>query len=156
MATMKEIADRADVIFKEMYTVQDILKGNTIDMYKEAWNIARYELEVPTTRKIDKVLLGTLINTRITEIYKNGDSEVEIFTEGLKVRTISLDEIVELYQRKIDVMSCIDIPIVGADIEGFTDVILENKVIYKNIQDHDGNTVELAFMTKDEYEQRKA
>lgn len=45
MATMSEIAEEADKIFHEMFSVKDILKGNTIEMHKEAWDIANLRLQ---------------------------------------------------------------------------------------------------------------
>ncbi len=154
MATMKEIGNRADVIFKEMYSVEDILKGNTIDMHSEAWSRARYDLEGGTDGDMDKVLLGTLLDITVTEIYHSGE-DVELYTEGSKVKVMSLRDIIVLYQKEIARAGKIDIPVVGLDIEVFSDVILENKVVYKFLPDHSGRMVEVAFMTKDEYEQRK-
>lgn len=39
---MEEIAERAQKIFDETYTVADILKGNTIEMHQECWDIANH------------------------------------------------------------------------------------------------------------------
>ena len=45
MATMKEINDKAQEIFKDTYSTLEILEGNSIEMHKECWDIARYILE---------------------------------------------------------------------------------------------------------------
>ena len=155
MATAKEIADRADLIFMDTYTVQDILKGDTIAMHGEAWARARYELEGPTCGNIDKELLGTLLDTTITEIYEVGEDYVEIYTEGTKVRAMALIDIIILYQKEMSKQIKVDVPIEGSDIEAMSDVILENNVIRKKLCDFDGNKVILSFMKRDEYEQRR-
>ena len=155
MATAKEIGDRADIIFKETYTVQDILKGDTIAMHGESWDRARYELEGPTCGNIDKELLGALLDTTITEIYEVGEDYVEIYTEGTKVRTMPLIDIIVLYQKEMSKQVKVDVPIEGSDIEAFSDVILDNNVIRKKLCDFDGNKVLLSFMKRDEYEQRR-
>ena len=43
--TSKMIADEQDVVFNELYTVQDIVKGNTVEMHQEARKIAIERLE---------------------------------------------------------------------------------------------------------------
>ena len=45
MATMKEINDKAQEIFKDTYSTLEILEGDTVEMHKECWDIARYILE---------------------------------------------------------------------------------------------------------------
>lgn len=39
--TMGDIAKKAEEVFHDIYTVHDILNGNTIEMHREAWDIAR-------------------------------------------------------------------------------------------------------------------
>jgi len=43
--TMEEIAKRSDKIFDDMFSVEDILKGDSIEMHKETWLLAKKELE---------------------------------------------------------------------------------------------------------------
>ena len=155
MATAKEIGERADIIFKEMYSVQDILRGDTVAMHGQAWSRARYELEGPTCGNIDKKLLGALLGIPITEIYEVGEDYIEIYTEGIKNRGMSLIDIIVLYQKEISKQISIDVPIEGSDVEAMSDVILENNVIRKNLCDFAGNKVVLSFMKRDEYEQRR-
>ena len=155
MATAKEIGERADIIFKETYSVLDILNGDTVAMHSKAWSRARYELEGPTCGNIDKELLGTLLDTTITEIYEVGEDYVEIYTEGIKVRAMSLMDIIVLYQKEMSRQIKVDVPIDGSDIEAMSDVILENNVVRKKLCDFDGNKVILSFMKIDEYEQRR-
>jgi len=45
MATMAEIAERSQEIFDEMFTVADILKGDSIAMHKETWLLAKKEFD---------------------------------------------------------------------------------------------------------------
>lgn len=40
MATMIEINKETDRVFNEMFTIEDIIKGNTIEMREEARKIA--------------------------------------------------------------------------------------------------------------------
>ena len=138
MATAKEITDRADIIFKETYTVEDIRKGDTISMCSEAWSRARYELEGPTCGNINKELLGTLLGIPITEIYEVSDDHVEIYTEGTKARAMALIDIIVLYQKEMSKQIKVDVPIEGSDIEALSDVVLENNVIRKKFCDFDG------------------
>ena len=42
--TMKQIAERQEIVFEELYTVEDILKGDIIAMHQEAWRVAREQL----------------------------------------------------------------------------------------------------------------
>ena len=42
---MKEINDKAQEIFRHIYSSHDILVGNTVEMHKECWDTARYMLE---------------------------------------------------------------------------------------------------------------
>ena len=46
MASMKEIAEKADEIFKDTYSVHDILVGNTIEMHQECWDVANHMLKL--------------------------------------------------------------------------------------------------------------
>ena len=45
MASMTEIAERAQEIFDELFTTADILKGDSIAMHKETWDLAKKEFD---------------------------------------------------------------------------------------------------------------
>ena len=55
MASMKEIAEKADEIFKDTYSVHDILVGNTIEMHQECWDVANHMLKLEEENEKTKV-----------------------------------------------------------------------------------------------------
>ena len=42
---MKEIAERAEKVFDELFTIEQVLKGNNVLMHKEAWDLAHKQLK---------------------------------------------------------------------------------------------------------------
>ena len=45
MATLEQINKRAIQIFDETYSIEDIVKGNTLDMQRECFEKAREQLQ---------------------------------------------------------------------------------------------------------------
>ena len=47
---------------------------------------------------IDKVVLGTLLDVTITEMYEIDDTTFELYTERTRVGVMTLEDIIKLYQ----------------------------------------------------------
>ena len=50
--------ERADIIFSEMYTTADIIKGNNAEMHENTWYMARDELEKEEKEKMNEKKCG--------------------------------------------------------------------------------------------------
>lgn len=75
---MEEIAERAQKIFDETYTVADILKGNTIEMHQECWDIANHMFRRKKMEKIAEAIdefrskNGRQWKSKLRELYYSG------------------------------------------------------------------------------------
>ena len=85
MATMAEIANRAQEIFDKMFTVADILKGDALAMHKETWEMARKELE-DAENNVEEVKVGS------TDYYKML-KEVRIRKDYIRDSSLTVDEL---------------------------------------------------------------
>ncbi len=115
-----EICKEQQRVFDEMFTVQDILKGDNIAMMAEAREIAIKNLKLKENEMyqierldmtqdgmmlcglINKELLGTIIDVTITEIYQLDDDHVEIYTERTPVTVLSVHEILNIFQKELE------------------------------------------------------